>query len=799
MRQTQKFLSWLAVISLGITLFIDAGRAAATQLDTAFGENGFISKDFLQGDDEIFALAPQADGKIVVVGQYYNGAVKNIAVARYLPSGELDKEFNNDGIFTQSIGTGDSVARCLAIQSDGKIVVAGSTTGGEHNIVVLRLTKDGFEDNAFADNGKLLLPITAGETNAYAVKTTLEGAILVAGTVTKADAGTYGIVVKLTGDGQYAKDFGDAGVSLIKYDYDVALKSIVVKTDGEIVTAGAIATSGVAKAGLLWLDKNGKVDESFGEKGQAIISLEGSGSTINDVTLDSTGRLLVAGNVNNGSNLETFVGRLQKDGAIDTTFATAGIYHNSSTAENVGQAVTLQADGTILVAGFVATTKGKDAYLLTLVEKTISSPSATPLPSETPLPSAIASPSATSSTSDTISASYVTADLAGTDDVGNTLAVLADGSIFVGGSTVMSGNKDFALLRFIGGEKQSALTGGTTATGQGVSTAGYTIITKEATAITRVGAFSGGIITDDGNITCKESCVNCNASISTTSSTAATTVTGTTPAATSPTTTVTGTTPAATSSTNCYDSCYSACKLPTVTLRGAVYGIKSNPVYDTKSNQDSSTDTTTPSTTTVSATTTTTSTSTSGTGTTTTTGSTTTIFPKSGTFVYTTVRSGQTEDGKGTGSYDSDIQEITPNTQYYVRAYAVLSDDTVIYGNEVTFKTNDACFIATAAFGSILDGHVTILREFRDRVLLVSALGQHFVGLYYGFSPGVADFISHHEALRAVVRVFLIPLVLLAYLILKTGAVTKICVLTAIVCVLAVISKKNLKTQVTSV
>jgi uncharacterized delta-60 repeat protein len=753
MRQTQKFLGWLAIISVGFSLFVDAGRAA-TQLDTTFGENGFISKDFLKGDDEIFALAPQADGKIVVVGQYYNGAVKNLAVARYLPTGELDTEFNNDGIFTESIGTGDTVARSLAIQSDGKIVVAGSTTGGDHNIVVLRLTKDGFQDNAFADNGQLLLPITDGEANAYAVKTTTEGAILVAGTVTKAAAaGTYGIVVQLTGDGQYDKDFGDVGVSLIKYDYDVVLKSIVLQADGEIVTAGSFTTSGIAKAGLLWLDKNGKIDESFGEKGQAIMSLEGSGSIINDVTLDSTGRLLVTGNVNNGSNQETFVGRLKKDGTIDTTFATSGIYHNGSTEESVGQAVTLQADETILVAGFVATTKGKDAYLLTLVENT--TPSA----------------AATSSTSDTISATYIAADLAGTDDVGNTLAVLPDGSIFVGGSTVMSGNKDFALLRFIGGEKLATLTSGTTSTGEGIFTAGYTLITKVVTAITRVGAFSGGIITDDGSISCKESCVaSCSTSTSTASSTS--------------TTTVTDTTTASTSATTCYDSCYSSCKLPTVTLRGVVYGIKSNPVY-------SETDTT--STATVEQTAADqTAAAAAATGQETT-GSTPTIFPKSGSFVYQIVRSGQTEDGKGTGAYDSDIQEITPNTLYYVRAYAVLSDDTVIYGNEVTFKTNDACFIATAAFGSLLDGHVTILREFRDRVLMVSEVGQQFVGMYYGFSPRVADFISHHETLRTVVRVFLLPLVLLAYFILKTGLVTKLCVLAVIVCASVVISNKTLK------
>ncbi len=737
MRQTQKFLGWLAVISLGFMLFIDAGQAA-TQLDTTFGENGFIVKDFFKGDDEIFALAPQADGKIVVVGQYFNGAVKNLAVVRYLPTGELDKEFNNDGIFTHSIGSGDTVARSLAIQSDGKIVVAGSTTNGAHNIVVMRLTKDGFQDNTFADNGQLLMPITDGEVNAYAVKTTSEGAIFVAGTVTKtADAGTYGIVVKLTGDGHYDLGFGDVGVSLVQYAYNVQIRAMALQADGKILVAGSFAKSGTAVAGFLRLDQNGIVDVSFGEKGQALLSLLGSGSLANDFILDSTGRLVVAGNVNNGNNLETFVGRLNKDGTIDMTFATSGVYHNSIAADNVGQAVALQADGTILVVGFVATTTtGKDIYLLTLVENT------------------------TASTSDKISANYITADRAGTDDIGNALAALPDGSIFVGGSTVVSGNKDFALLRFIGGKKLDALTNGT------ISASGYTIITKEVTAITRVGASSGGIINDYGNIACKKSCAaTCSPSTLTTSAT----------------------------STSCYDSCYSSCELPTVTLRGVVYAIKSNPVYTANSNQNSSTSTTTPSTSTTNSTTNTTTATTSGTGTTSTTGSTNTIFPASGSFVYKLVRSGQTEDGEGTGSYDSDIQEITPNTLYHLRAYAVLSDDTVIYGNEVTFKTNDACFIATAAFGSLLDDHVTILREFRDRVLMVSGVGQRFVGLYYSFSPRVADFIAQHEALRTVVRGLLIPLVLLAYFILKTSVVTKLCVLTAIVCVSAVISSKTLK------
>ena len=91
-----------------------------------------------------------------------------------------------------------------------------------------------------------------------------------------------------------------------------------------------------------------------------------------------------------------------------------------------------------------------------------------------------------------------------------------------------------------------------------------------------------------------------------------------------------------------------------------------------------------------------------------------------------------------------------------------------------TTGDNDNCFIATAAYGSPMESHVTVLREFRDRFLLASSAGKTFVELYYKYSPPVADFIGRHVALQTVVRIGLLPFVGMSYVTVHATLLQKI-------------------------
>ncbi len=115
-------------------------------------------------------------------------------------------------------------------------------------------------------------------------------------------------------------------------------------------------------------------------------------------------------------------------------------------------------------------------------------------------------------------------------------------------------------------------------------------------------------------------------------------------------------------------------------------------------------------------------------------------------------------------------------------------------GEVVGLLDGKKCFIATAAFGSQMAPQVEMLRQFRNRFLLSNEWGKNFVRWYYKNSPPAADFIAHHNTLRAFVRGLLWPLVLFADLALEYGFFAALLGLVVLVSVLVWVSRRIRRT-----
>jgi len=168
---------------------------------------------------------------------------------------------------------------------------------------------------------------------------------------------------------------------------------------------------------------------------------------------------------------------------------------------------------------------------------------------------------------------------------------------------------------------------------------------------------------------------------------------------------------------------------------------------------------------------------------------TTTYFFEYGASTAYGLTTGSKDAGSGAGdlAVSAAITELSPNTTYHCRLTATNSYGTS-YGEDNTFTTlavvevvnqavtdssgSSGCFIATAAFGSPMQPYVKILREFRNQILLNNSIGKSLVNLYYKYSPPMADCISRHDNLRAMIRIFLLPVVGMSWMALRFGPVS---------------------------
>ncbi|HEU4664521.1 MAG TPA: delta-60 repeat domain-containing protein [Dokdonella sp.] len=325
------------------------------QLDPTFSFDGKVTIDFTgaNGTDQATALALQSDGKIVVAGNTNpdrGSGHYDFAVARLDADGTLDTTFGAGTgkkviAFDLAGGTGNDNAADVALQSDGRIVVAGSvaTTGNGSDIGIARLLTDGSPDASFNLNGKVsfgfdLVGSTTKDDIATRVAIDHAGRIVVAGA---ADAGADAIgtdfaVARVRANGTLDPDFDADGRATVAFDVGLskadAAFGLAIDTDDSIALSGNVDVSPSMTAnqdiGIVKLLPDGSPDTTFGVGGKTIVTFDETPNGLDfglDVAIRDDGRLVIAGAAAySSSNLYGALVRLLANGDLDAGFGTLG-------------------------------------------------------------------------------------------------------------------------------------------------------------------------------------------------------------------------------------------------------------------------------------------------------------------------------------------------------------------------------------------------------------------------------------------------------------------------------------------
>jgi uncharacterized delta-60 repeat protein len=339
-------------------------------LDTTFGKHhtGFsfkhVGKD--NGRDEARAIAIQPDGKILVAGvsdraRRFRSDTKDMVVARFLPNGLLDTSFADGG--TRFIEFGNSEANDIALQRDGKIVLAGSVDGAllssDFDFAVARLNPDGKLDSTFDGDGKRSFGMGGEDDRAFAVAVDETGSpatnrhfgtIVIGGRTNQhlRDSVFQAAVARLTADGTLDKSFNRTGKAI----RPPANQSVSAVNDILIQAGGKIVLAGRADGGfrLERLTPDGTTDASFGPNHRGFVNtIFGGPCEARRIAFGSDSGLVVGGTVNGKFGLA----RYSADGMIKSSFGNGGKvvtdWGADGTARHVG--IAMVTSNRIVMAG----------------------------------------------------------------------------------------------------------------------------------------------------------------------------------------------------------------------------------------------------------------------------------------------------------------------------------------------------------------------------------------------------------------------------------------------------------------
>ena len=800
-------------------------------LDPTFNNDGSAITSVAIGDDEILALGLLADGRIVAAGYSHNGADRDFALVCYLPDGTLDRTFGEEGVVITPVGSGNEEITALQINRDDMITVAGGVEGTTGRVLATaRYFSDGVLDSSYGEQGVSLIGVGV-DTAAEGLLERSDGTLVVSGSYELAGRSSL-MLVGLTGDGVIDPTFGERGVAVA--DLPDAVSEgyrLAEDSDGRLYLAGSVGLAGKRDAALFRFTRSGQADDEFGVGGVLVTRMSAEDDLLYDVAVGRSG-VVASGYTTDAGTRQFLVASYGHGGAapapaVETVGESAANTGGEETLSAPVQEVRTFGDTRVQIRKLQISSARADGsaaltppaaslplrWLATAgahIGRFLASPAlAADSGPATVTEAATAAPqvrTATTTFSQGESVSYALT----TDADGNVILVgTADGaeasSMVVARYAAdpadlysdQAGYTSSAILTREPGDvtRATAVTGGEVlpAFGQAVSKRGVVF------SITDTPVYSGGAGTDgDSDDGTDDGTDNDDGTDDGTDDDLPPTVTADPAQISGGTATLRVTTDVAatcrysTSSTATYDTMQgrmtSAGLVHTATTEklaagdydyyvrcrstaGGAVNTVSTPISFTVNLVTSASRTFDRLTgllvTDAVAATTTTGTSDSDTDT-----ATNSIFGGAGEDGEEQwAEEGETENGSGYGRFSARLENLKPGTVYYVRAYALTADGSVHYGPQYRFKTADACFVATASFGTLLHPGVRVLRDFRDTFLATSGLGRALVDSYYAVSPPVADLIGRSGVLRATVRLLLLPLVGFSWLALQAGLV----------------------------
>lgn len=348
-----------------------AWAANAGDLDTSFDDDGRVEFNVFGGvDDSAEAVAIQPDGKIVMAGWWCGfGADCNtgtFALSRFNPDGSLDETFGSGGRTLVAFPNGWAVATDVAIQADGKIVAAGWRNDddgvNDADFALIRLEQDGDLDPSFSGDGKVMTTF-GGSDGGEAVAIQGDGKIVVAGSTHGCGDEDFALAryntdgsldTTFSGDGRVCTGFGSDREGALA----VAIQNNAFPGDHRtrIVVAGTTDDDNCPldcdyDFALARYYANGSLDTSFGGDGKVSTGFLSSEDVAAAVAIQTDGRIVAAGHTLNTGDPDFALARYKSDGSLDGSFE-GGTLVTEMGAWDEAEALAIQADGRIVAAGW---------------------------------------------------------------------------------------------------------------------------------------------------------------------------------------------------------------------------------------------------------------------------------------------------------------------------------------------------------------------------------------------------------------------------------------------------------------